>query len=204
MSLVHQALRKAAQEKLRRTGEVPAVTDPLSVHQPPGSSTAPAAAAGTIAPAATPAPAAANPPAPASAPPHSLGFLPVLLSIVAFVAIVAMVFLVIRVTLTPPQAVGTTSSPPPAAETGTTPLPPATPAGGGNPQVAPATAASQELAAKYELTGITQFPDGRQAAVINGQLRSEDQYVDGAIVKKIERDRVTLEADGETILKRLF
>lgn len=203
MSLVHQALRKAAQEKLRRTGEVPAVTDPLSVHQPAGSNTAPAAAENTIAPAATPAPAAANPPAPASVPSQSLGFLPVLLSIVAFVAIVAMVFLVIRVTMTPPQAVGTTTPPPPSVETGPTPMP-VTPTDGGNPQVAPATAASQELAAKYELTGITQFPDGRQAAVINGQLRSEDQYVDGAIVKKIERDRVTLEADGETIVKRLF
>ncbi len=203
MSLVHQALRKAAQEKLRRTGELPAVTDPLSVHQPLASSTAPAAGASTTAPAATPAPAAANPPAPASAPPHSLGFLPVLLSIVAFVAIVAMVFLVIRVTMTPPQSVRTTTPTPTSVETGPTPMP-VTPTDGGNPQVAPATAASHALAAKYELTGITQFPDGRQAAVINGQLRSEDQYVDGAIVKKIEQDRVTLEADGETIVKRLF
>ena len=67
----------------------------------------------------------------------------------------------------------------------------------------PAAAPAQEV--RYKITGITKDPeDGKYLAIINGQLRSENQYVDGAVVKKIERDRVTIEVDGHEQVLRLF
>ncbi len=221
MSLVHQALRKAEQEKQRHAAPTPAphavnetrrasvaVDQPITAPDRPAPSTAPATAAisnpaSAVAPAAT-----ANP---------SLSIFPVLLSIVTFVAIVAMVFIVIRATTIGPATQDTstrdnvkTQNDPdpglPATTTAEPPLPAAAATTAPTPAAVTATSTTttRAIESQYDLTGITQFPDGRQAAVINGQLRSEDQYVDGAIIKKIERDRVTLDVDGQVLVKRLF
>ena len=57
---------------------------------------------------------------------------------------------------------------------------------------------------RFRLTGIMGLPEGGFGAVINGKTVREQFYVDGAIVKKIERDRVTLDLNGVTIVARLF
>ena len=44
----------------------------------------------------------------------------------------------------------------------------------------------------------------KYSAVINGHVVAREQYVDGAIVKSVERDRVTLNVDGREIVVRLF
>ena len=132
-----------------------------------------------------------------------------LLSIVTFVAIVAMVFIVIRATTIGPATQDTSTRNNVKTQNDPDPgLPATTAAATTVPTPAAVTSTSttttRAIESQYDLTGITQFPDGRQAAVINGQLRSEDQYVDGAIIKKIERDRVTLDVDGQVLVKRLF
>jgi type II secretory pathway component PulC len=67
----------------------------------------------------------------------------------------------------------------------------------------PPAAPAQDV--RFKLTGITKDPgDGKYLAIINGQLRAESQYVDGATIKKIERDRVTIELNGREQVLRLF
>ncbi len=198
MSLVHQALRKAEQEKLRKTGVVP---EPVTPRIP----LTPTAAPIPTSRPATPAPTSPPPAAPASAP--STSFLPALLSIVAFVAIVAMVYLVIRATTIGTVTTGPATTTPPAAASNRDDAMPASPAAPSVEAIVspapPAPVREQKPEVNYDLTGITQFPDGRQAAVINGQLRSEEQYVDGAIVRRIAGEEVTLELDGESFVIRL-
>lgn len=46
-------------------------------------------------------------------------------------------------------------------------------------------------------------PDGRLSAVVNGRIVYEDGYVDGATVKKVERDQVTLDVNGRESVLRL-
>lgn len=47
-------------------------------------------------------------------------------------------------------------------------------------------------------------PNVAPSAVINGRIVNESGYVDGATVKKIERDSVTLvDAQGKEIVLRL-
>lgn len=96
----------------------------------------------------------------------------------------------------------TTRSTPPAepAAVSATPTPPA-PAPVTSP-APPIPAARVPNSSTYKLTGIMQRGDAFDA-VINGRIVSEEQYVEGAIVKKIERDRVTLAADGREIIVRL-
>ncbi len=48
------------------------------------------------------------------------------------------------------------------------------------------------------------WPDGGFGAVINGKNVREGYYIDGAIVKKIERDRVTLNVNGNEVVLRLY
>lgn len=57
---------------------------------------------------------------------------------------------------------------------------------------------------QWKLTGISKGPDGRYFAIINGYLRGESEYVDGAIVHVIERDRVILRVNGEELVLRLY
>lgn len=47
-------------------------------------------------------------------------------------------------------------------------------------------------------------PDGKYVAVLNGRVAYEGYYIDGATVKKIERDRVTVEVTGRETVLRLF
>ena len=47
-------------------------------------------------------------------------------------------------------------------------------------------------------------PDGKYVAVVNGRVTYEGSYVDGATVKKIERDRVTIDDHGRDTVLRLF
>ncbi|MCX7914780.1 MAG: hypothetical protein N3A53_00550 [Verrucomicrobiae bacterium] len=79
-----------------------------------------------------------------------------------------------------------------------------TPAAPSTPLSPVAAAPSLAAEPKWKLTGISKGPDGRYFAIINGQLRSESEYVDGAIVHAIERDRVTLRVNGEEMVLRLY
>jgi hypothetical protein len=56
---------------------------------------------------------------------------------------------------------------------------------------------------RYKVTGIMGLP-GQYSATVNGQLVTEAQYVDGAIVKRIERDRVVLDVNGRELVVRYF
>ncbi|HUJ09350.1 MAG TPA: hypothetical protein VL171_04930 [Verrucomicrobiae bacterium] len=55
----------------------------------------------------------------------------------------------------------------------------------------------------FKLTGIMNLPDGDLLAVINGKVVVEKNYVDGATVKKIDRDQVTLDLNGHDFVVRL-
>ena len=194
MSLVHQALRKAEQEKLRRTGIV--APQPLLPPSPPPPPRP------VVAPARVPEPVAAAPVTAGPARP-SAALVPVLVSCVAFVAIVATVVIVVRSASPPPSGTVAPRAAGPSAHPATvTELPQAD----GPPAAATeATPASPAVdAERYQLSGIAQAPDGRPTAFVNGQLRYEGQFIDGATVQKIERDRVTLVVKGRTIVKRLF
>jgi CubicO group peptidase (beta-lactamase class C family) len=58
--------------------------------------------------------------------------------------------------------------------------------------------------ATFSLTGIMKDPGGQYCAVLNGRVVYEGHVVEGATVKSIDRDRVTMEQnDRETVL-RLF
>jgi len=133
MSLIHEALQKAAREKQRNAG-----------HLPP--------------PAAVPPPAAKPDRFPVGA----------ILSAVVAAALLVGVFIVSR------PAAPQKSVPPPRPV-----APPAPPA-----------------AVEFQLTGIMQDVDGKYLAVLNGRPVAEGQYVGGATVKRVERDRVILERDG--------
>ena len=94
----------------------------------------------------------------------------------------------------------TSSSRPVAAET---PLPqkpaetpPPTP-------VEPPPATQTENDPRFKLTGIMGKPDGGFGAIINGRSVYEGNYIDGATVEKIERDRVTLNYNGRVLVLRL-
>jgi type II secretory pathway component PulC len=66
------------------------------------------------------------------------------------------------------------------------------------------TPVSEPATPVLKLTGIVVMPDGVHTAVINGKTVYESHFVDGAVVKKIERDRVTLEVNGRDVVLRLF
>ncbi len=185
MSLVHDALQKAAREKQRRTGqEVPSV----SVTSPP-----PAAVLRPVVPAPVVPPA---PVAPARGPTLLLAGA---VASVAVVGIVAIVWLVSRSggpvpapAITP---VAVTPAGAPAAEPAALPRPKEEPA---------PTPLSADAAPEFKLTGIMKDPDGAFAAVLNGRVVYEGHYVDGATVKRIERDRLVIEVQGRESTLRLF
>ncbi len=174
MSLVHQALRKAEAEKQR--------------HAPP-----PASPPGVTVPAVAPVAALDKrgspppPPAPRPVEPSSSRLLPVALIALAAVAIVALVVIAMR------------SGPAPVArETITTTEAPRLPSAATEPPPAP------PVADRWKLTGISKDPAGNYLAIINGSLRGVNEFVDGAVIKQIERDRVTLDVDGQEKVVRLF
>jgi hypothetical protein len=57
---------------------------------------------------------------------------------------------------------------------------------------------------KYKLSGIMKDPDGKFVAVLNGRVAYEGYFIDGATVKKIERDRITIDDHGREAVLRLF
>jgi hypothetical protein len=221
MSLVHEALQKAEREKLRKTGAAPAVppgpvpktapVEPLVVEamhvNPPAPHLAPA----------RPVPVARPVPPPKS----QYALLSVLFACVAVVAIVAIVYLVSRATSTLRESkeVVTASTTTRASADGgsrsvaTAPAVPASQPAALTEQGPPRTAvtpAPVAIAATepagFKLTGIMKDPVNEGfIAVLNGRTVYEGYSVDGATVKKIERDRVTLDIPGQpdTVL-RLF
>ncbi len=219
MSLVHEALRKAEREKQRKTGAAPSA--PPSPHQtaPPQSVHLPAPHAPVLTMPAAPRHMDAPPSAPTpEKPPETNHFLlPALIGCVAIVAIIAIVFLVSNASSvlrqpreSTPVAAATT---PPALA----PAPVATPSVPAEPQPAaqprndsatppnvqpPATPAIDE--SKYKLSGIMKDPDGKSVAVLNGRVVYEGYFIDGATVEKIGPDRVTLDVNGQKVVRRLF
>ena len=71
------------------------------------------------------------------------------------------------------------------------------------PSVAPPVAPAIDES-KYKLSGIMKDPDGKPVAVLDGRVAYEGYFIDGATVKKIETDRVTLDVKGHELVLRLF
>lgn len=213
MSLVHEALQKAEREKQRKVGAArsapAAVPAPQPVHVPAVPSlaaTAPVTSASRETVTHKPAPVVEEPPK------TNPFLLPVLISCVAIVAIIAIVFLVSNATSAfrqsrevSPAPTATASAP--AAKT-PEPSPPhravPTPVEPSAPASAPPSAATTGNDPQYKLSGIMKDPDGKYVAVLNGRVAYEGNYIDGATVKKIEPDRVTVEVTGRETVLRLF
>ena len=207
MSLVHEALQKAEREKQRKTGDSPVFAQraqPVVAPRPAlpreDKPVAPTRVSGF--------PQAPASPAPAPVARSHQAVLVVVAACVALVAIVAIVFIVNR---TPPSVVRKSESsggqgsvavasaparpePRPTTETFTPPAA-ATP---------PAVTTPPADTSQYRVTGIMKDPQGKYCAVINGRVVYVEHYIDGAVVKAIERDRVTLDIGGREAVVRLF
>jgi len=187
MSLVYEALQKAAREKQRKTGES-LRTEPTPIPSKEGSPTVAApllgGAGGGLRGTTN-----SQPAVPAPAKSHQ-GALVVVAASVALVAIVAIVLMVFRQTPTKVEEVVRPVIPQVAKPQ---PVMPVTP-------VAPV---SEPL---LKLTGIAPLPDGGFCAFFAGQPLPvyEEQPIEGATVKKIEKDRVTLVINGREVVLRLF
>ena len=164
MSLVYEALQKAAQESQRTAGRPAPPIVPAPLPQPPVAAAPPRSSAPTI---------------------WITGF-----SVMLFAVAVSALIVMAKKT-TPPTPPPTTTPP----VTAVTPAPAAVPA------VASADSTANDP--RFKLTGIMQLGE-KYSAVINGHVVAREQYVDGAIVKSVERDRVTLNVDGREIVVRLF
>ena len=119
------------------------------------------------------------------------GALVVVAASVALVAIVAIVLMVVRQTPDKPEE----------------PVRPVVPNVVKSQPVAPVqTPVPQAKEAVLKLTGIAPLPDGGFCAFFAGQPLPvyEEQTIDAATVKKIEKDRVTLEINGREVVLRLF
>ena len=138
------------------------------------------------------------------------GLLTALIVCVAVVAMVAIVYLVstaattIRESKQVVNAAPSTSAVAPttaAKEEGAraTPSAPST-----TPTAPPPSIPAAAADSRFKLTGIMKNPEGQYGAVLNGRVVYEGHYVDGATVKKIERDRITLEVGGHEQVVRLF
>jgi len=119
------------------------------------------------------------------------GALVVVAASVALVAIVAIVLMVVRREPAKTEALVHAIVPEVAKPQ------PVTPVAAPVPQ-------AQETTLK--LTGIAPLPDGGFCAFFAGQPLPvyEQQPIEGATVKKIEKDRVTLEINGRDVVLRLF
>jgi hypothetical protein len=214
MSLVHEALQKAEREKQRKLGTTPSAPVSYStpqvvpapvIHTP----AAPVSVIHVAREAVSPTPAA-----PVEETTETNNFLlPILIFCVAVVAIIAIVFLVSNansvlrpskenppVAVTAAPAPVTPSAPSAAAPQPTAP-PPTEPATTASvlPPAAPVTDES-----KYKVSGIMKDPDGKPVAVLNGRVAYEGYFIDGATIKKIDPDRVTLDVKGQEVVLRLF
>jgi type II secretory pathway component PulC len=122
-----------------------------------------------------------------------LGILVISVSLIAVLALAYVAVILTRKSVEPPAAavpVFTPAAPTPAPAAQAAPAPTAPPA-------------TTENDPRFKLTGIT-LTDDKFGAVINGHIVYDGYYIDGANVKKVERDRVTLESNGREILLRLF
>ena len=66
----------------------------------------------------------------------------------------------------------------------------------------PAGSTANDL--RFKLTGIMSVPGGGFGAVINGKAVVEKNYVDGATVRRIDRDQVALDLNGRELMIRLY
>jgi hypothetical protein len=66
---------------------------------------------------------------------------------------------------------------------------------------APTDSSANDL--RFKLTGVMSAPEGGLVAVVNGKVVVEKNYVDGAIVKKIDLEQVTLDLNGHEFAVRL-
>ena len=160
MSLVHEALEKAAREKGRRGGEP----------QP-----APAPLPATLAP-----------------PPPRRSRTGWWVAGVALAMIGGGLWFAARVYRQVEQALTPVPAPAVKVSVPVGPVAPVTPPPG--PVTEP----------RFTVTGIMRDPDGTFVAVVNGKMVAETHFVDGAVVKRIERDRVTLDVAGKETVLRLF
>jgi len=213
MSLVHEALQKAEREKQRKLGTAPSA--PVSLGAPHPVSTPVFHVPVATAPVASVARATASHSSatPVEEPPKTNNvLLPALIGCVAIVAMIAIVFLVSNATAVLRQ---TKETPPAAASVVPVPVVQSTSAAASQPTTSPPTdSAAQASAAlsaapvtdesKYKLSGIMKDPDGKPVAVLDGRVAYEGYFIDGATVKKIETDRVTLDVKGHDIVLRLF
>ena len=186
MSLVYEALRKAEREKERKTGHV-SLPQPVSAE--PRLTQSPAANIAVHA-ATSPVHAGGAPAIP------DIGVRTVsgLIVVVAVLAIAATAVWFYAATK---RHSGSAKAP----ETAATPdaVRPETPPA----QTAVPAATTTENDPRFKLTGIMIMGDS-YGAVINGHIVYDGHYVDGAIVKKVERDRVTLDWNGRETVLRLF
>ena len=179
MSLVYEALQKAAREKNRFAPPPP---EPLPPAQP-----------------------ASGPVASTAAPQRSrVLWVGLSLATVAVVVAGAVVFTRkpagISPIPTPPASAVTVPEPVrPVTPVAVASVPVAPPATGPVP-VAEKSAAPD---ARFKLTGIMRL-GGEYSAVINGHVVARDQTVSGAIVKLVTADRVTLSVEGREIIVPLF
>ena len=175
MSLVHEALQKAEREKQRKAG-VPSL--------PPTSS--PPSVAFTV----------MKTMSDRKVQPATRSW-PVLFT--TLLASVGLVALVAIGTLVMVSRASTRKEPPaPAPVAQTKPAPAAA------PPVIPPQPVEPAPAAGFSLTGIMKDPGGQYCAVLNGRVVYEGHVVDGATVKRIERERVTLDVNGRETVVRLF
>ena len=213
MSLVHEALQKAEREKQRKLGTAASVPTLLASPQPVATPVIHAPV--VIAPALSISHELIAPrqAAPQEEPTHSRNFLlPSLIGCVAIVAIIAIVFLASNAGSVLRQskenaATAVATAPVPAAKS-TLPIEaqPAAPVpvdSAASPSVAPPPALVVDEA-KYKLSGIMKDPDGKPVAVVNGHVLYEGFSVEGATVKKIDTDHVTLDVRGHDVVLRLF
>lgn len=202
MSLVHEALQKAEREKQRKTGTAPISTSTPISKPAPSEPRLPAPIASTAITKETVA-ATATKPSPAAMPQRQQTIMPVVIACVAVVAIVAIVYLVSQATSTIRQSNKIVS----ASANNPQPTPASQPAA--KPAVsapidepAPVAEAPAPESTGFKLTGIMPDFQGKNAAVLNGRVVYEGYTVDGATVKKIERNSVVLEIAGrETVLR---
>ena len=204
MSLVHEALQKAEREKQRKTGDSPIFAQRA---QPMAPRPAFPREDKPVTPTRVSSRFPQTPASPAPAP-VAKSHQTVLVVVAACVALVAIVFIVNR---TPPSVVRKSESsgwqgsvavastparpePRPQTETFTQPAA-ATP---------PAVTTPPADTSQYKITGIMKDPQGKYCAVINGRVVYVEHFIDGAVVKAIERDRVILDIGGHEAVVRLF
>ncbi len=211
MSLVHDALQKAEREKMRKAGLQPAPapkpSQPFIPGRPPPGDSAPIPHSAVSQPKVDPF-AALVLDAPAQK--KSSPLLPMLIGIVAMVALVAIAFLV---TLAASNfSVSSSAGQPRTAAAPAAPVQPA-PAHATAPPIAPATEPATAAAkppppgsvvSGFQLTGIMPNAEGQYLAIINGNIVSPSSAVDGATVKSIDRNAVTLDLNGKEIVLRLM